>query len=442
MRRFGIAAVLPVLLVLFLSAGMLFAGGSRENEGDEAPAATAAPAAEEAEAAEEITLTMYHWFGPEVRETIEEINRRFSEKYPGTTVEYESAPTDMYRNIIKVKLASGDAPDIFGVFPGTEVVEYSAAGHLMDLSDEPFIERFMDGSLQVTRGEDGKVYSLPVDQNVIGAVYNRDIFEKAGVEVPETWNELLAVCEKIKAAGYYPLALGNADLWVTQLLPYALVPGMVYADTPNFDQLVYEGKKKFNSPGWSKVLERYIELDEAGYFQPGVLSTTYDQTIQLMAMGKAAMVVNGNWIIAGIREANPDLDLGMFAFPSAATSSDESWISAAVGITIAGYRDTEHPERVKDYLEFWSEPEIVSLYLNAKKAFPTVRGIEVDFDPAANEISKVLAKSNTAPFPDQNWPSGVQDVFLKGYQSLFSGAMTIPEVLDSVDEEWVKRTAE
>lgn len=391
---------------------------------------------------EEVTLTMYHWFGPEVRETIEEINARFTAEHPDTKIVYESAPTDMYRNIIKVKLASGDAPDIFGVFPGTEVAEFAAAGHLMDLSDEAFTERFQEGALKVTKGEDGRVYSLPIDQNVIGVVYNRDIFDEVGVDVPRTWNELLEISQKIKDAGYYPLALGNADLWVNQLIPYAMAPSMVYAEAGDFDQLVYEGKKQFNGPEWRSVLEAYMELDERGFFQPGVLSTTYDQSIQLMALKKAAMVVNGNWIIAGIREASPDLNIGMFAFPAVASPEEDPWIAAAVGITIAGYKDTEYPERVKEYFDFWSDPEVISLYLQEKKAFPTVKGVEVDFDPAASEISSVLARSSTAPFPDQNWPSGVQDVFLKGYQSLFSGTMTIPQLLKAVDAEWEKRTAE
>jgi len=199
-----------LLILLVLAPMVIFAGGKAEAE-------PAAPA-EEA-----IVLDVYHWFGPEMRDAIEEINGLFKAE-TGIEIVYESAPTDQYRNVIKIKLASGDAPDVFGVFPGTEVVEYSDAGHLAALGGQSFMNRVMEGSTVVTRGSDGEVYALPIDQNVVGVVYNREIFQTVGVDVPETWDDFLDVCQAIKDAGYYPLALGNADLWVTQLIPYAMAP--------------------------------------------------------------------------------------------------------------------------------------------------------------------------------------------------------------------------
>lgn len=406
------------------------------------PVAAFAAAATESEPAEDepVVLDMYHWFGPEMRETIEDINSRFT---AATSIEvsYESAPTDQYRNVIKIKLASGDAPDIFGVFPGTEVVEFSDAGHLANLSGQGFMNRVMEGATVVTRGSDGDVYALPIDQNVVGVVYNRAIFDEVGLGVPTSWDEFLDACQELKDTGYYPLALGNADLWVTQLIPYAMAPSMIYKEIPAFDAEMYAGKRSFNGPEWTAVMEDYMELENRGFFHPGVLSTTYDQTIQLMATEQAAMVVNGNWIIAGIREANPDLDVGMIPFPSV-EAGETAWISGAVGITIGAFADSENPDAAMQYLEFWTRPEIISDYLMAKKAFSTIKGVSVDFDPAAGEIGAYLAETNTYPFLDQNWPSGVQDVFLRGYQAVFAGEMTISEMLQSVDDEWAARTAE
>ncbi len=413
--------VLALILIVPVAA---FAGGAGESEPVED---------------EPVVLDMYHWFGPEMRETIEEINGRFTAE-TGIEVSYESAPTDQYRNVIKIKLASGDAPDIFGVFPGTEVVEFSDAGHLANLSGQGFMDRVMEGATVVTRGSDGDVYALPLDQNVIGVVYNRAIFNEVGLDVPTSWDEFLSACRDLKDAGYYPLALGNADLWVTQLIPYAMA-SIIYKEIPNFDAEMYAGERSFNGPEWRAVMEAYMELQDREFFHPGVLSTTYDQTIQLMALEQAAMVVNGNWIIAGIREANPDLDLGMFPFPSV-EAGETAWISGAVGIAMGAFADSENLDAAMQYLEFWTRPEIISDYLMAKKAFSTIKGVSVDFDPAAGEIGGYLAETNTYPFPDQNWPSGVQDVFLKGYQAVFAGEMTIPEMLQSVDDEWAARTAQ
>jgi raffinose/stachyose/melibiose transport system substrate-binding protein len=385
-----------------------------------------------------VTLKFYHWIGTDAQAAVAEIDAKFMKENPDIKVEFESAPTDQYRNVIKTKLASGDAPDVFGVSPGTDVRDYSKAGYLMDLSNEPYVKNVMDGALRVTRGENRKVYSIPWDMNVITVIYNKKIFTKLGLKVPTNWTEFLAVCEKIKRAKIYPIALGNKDLWVTQLIPYAMAPSMIYAKNPEFDADMYNGKVKFNGAEWKAVIARYLELNKKGYFHPGVLGTTYDQTVQLVATEKAAMVVNGNWILAPIRQANKNLELGMFPMP-AVKAGEDPWISSAVGTTTAISAKTPYPEQAKKFMEFWMRPDNITLYLKEKKAFSTVKGITVDFDPAAKELAPYLAKGKTYPFLDQNWPNGVQDVFLKGYQELFAGETT-GKVLNDVDKEWADRT--
>jgi len=81
-----------LLILLVLAPMVIFAGGKAEAE-------PAAPA-EEA-----IVLDVYHWFGPEKRDAIEEINGLFKAE-TGIEIVYESAPTDQYRNVIKIKLRS------------------------------------------------------------------------------------------------------------------------------------------------------------------------------------------------------------------------------------------------------------------------------------------------------------------------------------------------
>jgi raffinose/stachyose/melibiose transport system substrate-binding protein len=340
---------------------------------------------------------------------------------------------------MRVKLASGDAPDVFGVHPGAPVKEYAKAGYLMELGNEPYIKDIQEGALLTSRGEDGKIYSIPTDQNVLGVVYNRKVFKDLGLSVPTDWKAFLDVCEKIKGTGMYPLALGNKDLWITQLIPFAMAPSMIYSKNINFDKEMYQGKRKFLGPEWRALMQRYMDLDKRGYFHPGVLGTTYDQTIQLMATGKAAMVVNGNWILPGIRGGAPDSDLGMFPLP-AVEKGEPIWVSAAVGATLAVSSKTKHPAEARKYLAFWMRPDIARLYLMEKKAFTIHSSISVDFDPAISEIAPYLSTGKTYPFLDQNWPTGPQDTLQKVIQEVFIGAKTIDEALASIDAEWKART--
>ena len=410
-----------------LACGTVFAAGGKETTKSSTPA-------------KKTVLTFYHWIGADAQAVVDEIDARFMKEYPEIEVQFESIPGDQYINLQKVKLASGDAPDVFGVHPGTPVRDYAKAGYLMDLSAEPYIKDIQEGALLGSRGIDGKIYSVPTDQNVIIVTYSRKVFKDLGLDVPTNWNDFLSVCEKIKGAGFYPLALGNKDLWVTQLIPYAMAPSMIYAKNTDFDKEMYEGKRKFAGPEWKAVMERYLDLDKRGYFHPGVLGTTYDQTIQLMATGRAAMVVQGNWILPGIRSAAPDMELGMFPLPAVEKGQD-IWISSAVGATMAISSKTKNSDAARKFVAFWMRPDIMKLYLMEKKAFSAIKSVSVDFDPAAAELAPFLAKGKTYPFLDQNWPTGPQDVLFKVIQEVFVGAKTIDQALAAIDDEWKARTA-
>ncbi|MBT7188902.1 MAG: extracellular solute-binding protein, partial [Anaerolineae bacterium] len=108
---------------------------AEETAAEEETVVEEAPAAEEAEP---VTLEFYHWFGADIGETlIKEINDRFHAEYPNITVEFETADTDTYEQVMTTRLSANDAPDVFGVFPGTKFHPQAEAGYLMDLSNEP-----------------------------------------------------------------------------------------------------------------------------------------------------------------------------------------------------------------------------------------------------------------------------------------------------------------
>lgn len=412
-----------------------------------APAVPAAPAAESggaaaeapAESAEPVTLSFYHWFGGDAGDTVEKIDAMFTEENPNITVEFETADTGTYEQVINTRLAADDAPDLFGVFPGTKFHPKAEAGYLMDLSDQPWVDNLLDGAKHVATW-DGKIMTMPIDQNVIGVIYNKQIFADLGLSVPTTWDEFLAVNDAIKEAGITPMALGIQSAWVDQLIPYAMAPTAIYRDNPDFDQQMYDGEATFVGSPWQQMMEDYLDLEARGYFNDNALGTNYDRGNELMATGQAAMLVQGNWALAGVEDkATEEMDLGMFPLPYNKDGGD-IWVSAAVGGTIAISANTEHPEEAKKYLAFWARPDIMEIYLTEKKAFPAEKGVSPELDPAAAEMLPAL-EVGSYPFLDQNWPPGVQDVMLADIQSVFAGEMTVEEMLQEMDDAWAEATA-
>lgn len=381
----------------------------------------------------QITLTVYHWIGTDSGVVVDEINKRFHEKYPNITIKYENVPTDLYNSDLLTSLASGNAPDIFGVFPGENMNQLVKAGYLMDLSDQAWVANLMDEPKSVAT-ENDKVYALPMDQNVLGVIYNKEIFSKLGLPIPKTWEQFLYVCQKIKKMGIIPIALGGKDLWVGQLIPYTMAPSAIYSKNPNFDQLMMIGKTQFSNSPWNQMMKDYIALERNGDFNTNLLNTTYDQTTQLVADEKAAMVVNGNWTLGTIEELNPDIQLGMFPLPYS-QNSKQIRVSAAVGTMMGISATTKHPVEAKEYLDFWARPDIIKLFLDSEQAFSTYKNVNVHLDPAAEEMEPAL-KQGSYNFLDQKWPPGVQDVMQKDIQFVLSGDYTINKMLKDMDQAY------
>jgi raffinose/stachyose/melibiose transport system substrate-binding protein len=378
-----------------------------------------------------VTLKFYHWIGADAGPVVAQIDKMFEDANPNIKIDFTTAPTDQYQTVIKTRLASGDAPDVFGVFPGAWLQTYGAKpNYLVDLSNEPWVASLNSGAKGVST-YNGKVYALPMSQNVIGVVYNKDVFAKAGVTVPTNWDEFLAACQKLKAAGVTPLALGIKDQWVDQLIPYAMAPTAIYSTNQSFDANMFAGTATFDNSPWKQMMQDYLSLQQQGYFNSGGLGTTYQQTQDLITTGKAAMVVNGNWILAPLEQADPSLKLGMFPLPYN-KAGEKPWVSASVGEEMGISASSKHIAEAKKFVAFWARPDIMKLYLNAKKAFPAQSNVTPDLDPAAAEMLPAL-NAGSYNFLDQKWPTGVQDVMLKDIQSVFAGTMTIDQMLKDMD---------
>ncbi|SEL81671.1 raffinose/stachyose/melibiose transport system substrate-binding protein [Paenibacillus sp. OK003] len=381
-----------------------------------------------------VTLKMLAYWEAEVGPVLDEMNQRFQKKYPNIKIDYEYAPVDQYQSLIKTRIASGDAPDLFHVFPGTWKDPFVKAGYLMDLSDRPWVSRLQAGAKDM-ESINGKVYGLPINQNAIGVIYNRKIFSDLGLTIPKDWNEFLAVCETMKAAHITPLAIGNRDLWVTQIIPFAMAPSAIYRDYPSFDQDMYDGKVTFAKSPWNQMMTDYVDLVERGYFNDGVLSTSFDQMVQLLATGKAGMMVMGNWALPTISAFNPEADMGMFPLPYV-KPGEKTYVAVGLSLGLGASATTEHPEEVKKYIDFWAEPENNEMLLKQAQAFPVFTDVHPELNSTLKELTPYM-NIGTYHFLDQRWPQGVQDTMFAGIRSvLVDGGQTYPieKMLKEMDQ--------
>jgi raffinose/stachyose/melibiose transport system substrate-binding protein len=319
------------------------------------------------------------------------------------------------------------------------MAQIAQAGLLADLSSQAWTQQIPSG-LKSAFQVQGKTYIYSAGSSVIGAIYNKKAFEKAGVQPPKTWTELLDVCAKLKAKGIVPIALGAQTPWVTQLITYALVPSTVYAKNPQFDSQMAAGSTSFAQSGWKDAMNMYLELQQKGFFNPNPNGTTYEQQTSMVATGKAAMAVQVSAVLPDFRKATttPD-DLGMFVFPGSDTAADV-WIPAGVVVGLGVHARGSHVDAAKAFIEFLGKPENIDRWAEAVSCIPLKRDANSKIDPVLTEFLPLIEAGKAVPFMDQNWPNAeVQPAHFAVIQELLAGKTTVDKGLAKMDQIYRKK---
>lgn len=353
------------------------------------------------------------------------------------------APTDQVQTTVRTQLGAGNPPDVHVVYPGDgsamSMVQISKAGLLADLSDQSWT-RMIPDSLAPAFKSDGKTYIYSAGSTVIGAIYNKRAFAKAGIDAPPTtWDELLQVCAKLKAAGVAPIALGAQTPWVTQLITYALVPSTVYAKDPTFDDKQLKGQASFADSGWRQAFQMYLELQQRGFFNPNPNGTTFEQQIAMVGNGKAGMAVQVSAVLSSFRDAASNKsDIGMFPFPGGDTAAD-SWIPAGAVVGLGVSAKSKNIDKAKKFIEYLGQQENLDKWSSLVAAVPIHQGPNTRIDPDLQSFLPYMKANKAIPFMDQRWPNAeVQPVHFEVVQELLGKKTTIDKALKKMDDAYHK----
>ena len=369
--------------------------------------------------------------------------KAFEKANPKIRFRQSYAPVDQLQTALRAQLSGGNAPDVFTIWPGDgssmAVAQVGKAGLLADISDQRWLKRVPEG-LRSLLGVDGKTYLWSPGVATIGAIYSKKVFEEAKVQIPETWPELLAASQKIKAAGKIPIATGNQTLWVTQLIAYAIAPSTAFTQDPNLAEDMLAGKKSFSNSGWSEVFNRYLELQKKGFLNPNPNGTTFEQQIDMVAGGKAAMAVQVSAVLPGFRDAAKDpSEIGYFPFP-ANDQPGRLKIPAGIASGLAISANTKHMAEARKFIEFMGRPEQISAFAESTANVPLDAKNPDQVGEDLKPFVPFLAEGKTVPFMDQQWPNAqVQPTHFAMVQDLLAHKVNVQQALSKLDEAYKKK---
>lgn len=306
MKKRCIAAMLVLVLVAGLLAGcsnpsVQEPASQAASSGDTAPAGTEGSDA----SAEGVTIT----FMPTQAGFIDHFDGVFSDKIipdfeaeTGIKVDVQVVP-DTSNEMVKLKLATGEAPELWSQNVPQMVQAFNATENCVVLDDQPWVERLSNPDLLRYEG-DGHIYGMPLTsaQFFPAAYYNKGVLEEIGIVDPQptTYQEFLDLCQQIKDAGVVPVYMTDKDAWTTQMFTTNGLGVVMEGQDDVWDKLLTNEQKFADVPEFTKLLQDFMKLYELGYVNEDHMSQPYDSLAGAMASGKYAMCINSESAISDI----------------------------------------------------------------------------------------------------------------------------------------------
>ncbi len=303
------------------------------------------------------------------------------EKETGNKVSDTSATSDeTFKTRIITDFETGSEPDVLFFFNGADANDFVNAGKVVSIDDiraeYPDYASNMNDELIAASPADGKKYAVPVNGYWEAMFVNTEVLEAAGVEMPGadyTWDQFLSDCQKIKDAGYAPIAaaLGNIPHYWWEF-------AIFNQQTPDNHLNIPDSSDDATGKQWVAGLEDIKELYEKGYFPDNTLSATDDETFAMFTDGKAAFLLDGSWKVGGIVgscQSDPDdpstLDTEKLShfdvtyFPSKGnrkTTDLVGGLSMGYYITTKAWEDPDKREAAVSFVSHMTSDEVVPVF--------------------------------------------------------------------------------
>lgn len=375
----------------------------------------------------QVTIKFVHKFPEAARmEFFEKVVADFEAANPNIKIEMTAYGDEEIKDKTRVLLGSADAPDIFFTWSGERIMQYVRSGNSMDITkyfeeDSEWKDSFNQSMLE-TCNKDGSYWAVPWDYSSKEIIYNKAVFEAAGItELPTTWTEFLDCCEKIKATGVTPIAVGNQYSWVVchflTTLNGKLVPQETTEKNYSMEEIAY------TDPGYAEALDMMAELYELGYINADVNSMTWETSQAMVQEGTAGMIYEEvqNFVI--YEEVMGD-NWAYFDFPEIeGANGEEGFITGGPDVFMVN-SESEHPDEAITFLKYITSAEVQAQMVYDLGFLPTT-AVELDETKCLPAIIEVIEKNMNAPgiseWLDCVIDQTVSDTWLTGCQTIFTG---------------------
>ncbi|MFN2519469.1 MAG: ABC transporter substrate-binding protein [Candidatus Limnocylindria bacterium] len=391
------------------------------------PAATTAssqPAANE----QDITgdLRAANWGGnPTENSLVKKYIDDFMKKYPKIKVTQEQIP-DQFEDKIKTEMTAGSEPD--AMYVSTKLMNFAApAGRLLELgplmakwgvSRDEFVP-----SLVAPWEYKGKLYGLPKDFGDLAIFYNKKMFAAAGLQPPKTWDDVKAAAKTLTKGEVKGISLpDDSARWNAFLFAWG---GKVLSDDGT--KAVFNDKAAIDSATFYSSFQTQDKSSDL----PKNLGATWPG--DAFGKEKAAMAIEGGWLIPYMKDTYPSVEYGAVALPPGPAKQASLLFTNAWGCAAK----TKNADACMLFVKYMTGKDVQKQVLESGFALPSRKDLANDpfFSSHANE--KTLFDSATFAVP---WTFGpheakIQDAMNNALGAILLGKSSVKDALDKAVQE-------
>lgn len=372
----------------------------------------------------------------------EQIIQEFNDKYKDEIkVVIEELPSDdAYVNKMKALAASKSLPDIALGKNGIRELAVKN-GQAVDLNpliqaDSEWEKYIGEGAIQYNQGEDGKLYSIANAKQIIGYFYNKDMFDKAGIKPAKTWKEFMSNNEKLKTAGFTPLAMMTGEnAWTTNLWLAAMIgtngeDGNKFMNTSHPES--YENESVINGLTMiQKCLKEYTTPDAVG--------AIYANAANNFLQENTAMIANGPWMVPDLSDETKGKKglvdrVGVALYPENGVVAQYE-----IGYILCTNNKSEAEQAAAlKFLKFKTGKRAQEIFLEKSGALPLTANVEIseEYKAANGLVADLITISGDAEYGFENidntaYPSVVGE-FALNYPDLVYDGITPEKMAETL----------
>ncbi|MGI2297424.1 extracellular solute-binding protein [Paenibacillus sp. GXUN7292] len=376
---------------------------------------------------------------------VNQIIKDFEAEHTNIKIKQEVLDNEQYKNKLKVLSSSNELPDV-GVTWAAGFLQPYVEGNLFspvdDLLSGELNGKFVAGTTEAY-AIDGKTYALPLEFNIAPIYYNKEIFAKYNLEVPQTYEQFQAIVKTLSDNGVAPITLGNKDRW-TGSLWYMYMADRIAGQKALADAI--SGAGSFMDEGLVKAAGDIQTLVDSKAFVKGFNGLSNEEAKSEFLNGKAAMFMMGTWELPNFT-TNEDIpkefrdSVGFFKFPTVEGGKGDinSWVGGpGVGLFVG--ENSKVKDEAKTFVEYfvkkWGEQAVTGAgVIPATKVDTSTLELPQLYIDLFNEMNQA---SSITLFADVQMKANAAETHLNNIQALF-GKEVAPEAFSTNHDTAIKK---